>query len=41
MTVADEHCAGRIVYGGVEYCFCSLDCVSAFAQDPDAHLGWE
>jgi class 3 adenylate cyclase/YHS domain-containing protein len=38
MTVADEHCAGRIVYGGVEYCFCSLDCVSAFARDPDAHL---
>jgi adenylate cyclase len=41
MTVADEHCAGRIVYGGVEYCFCSLDCVSAFARDPDAHLAWD
>jgi class 3 adenylate cyclase/YHS domain-containing protein len=41
MTVADEHCAGRIVYGGVEYCFCSLECVSAFAGDPDAHLAWD
>jgi class 3 adenylate cyclase/YHS domain-containing protein len=41
MTVADEHCAGRIVHGGVEYCFCSLDCVSAFARDPDAHLSWD
>jgi class 3 adenylate cyclase/YHS domain-containing protein len=38
MAVADEHCAGRLVYEGVEYCFCSLDCVASFARDPSAHL---
>lgn len=41
MTVADEHCVGRLVYGGVEYCFCSLGCVAAFAEDPDAFLAWD
>lgn len=34
MTVAPEHCAGHLVHDGVGYYFCSLECASAFAQDP-------
>jgi adenylate cyclase len=34
MAVGPWHGAGRLAYEGVEYCFCSLGCAGAFAQDP-------
>jgi adenylate cyclase len=34
MAVDPWHGAGRLAYEGVEYCFCSLGCAGAFAQDP-------
>ena len=38
MTVAPEHCAGHLVHAGKGYCFCSLECVRAFAADPERYL---
>ena len=37
MTVAPEHSAGHLSHEGVGYFFCSLECASAFAQDPDRY----
>jgi adenylate cyclase len=37
MTVAPEHCAGHLTHRGEEFCFCSLECVSAFAANPDRY----
>ena len=37
MTVAPEHCAGHLTHAGRGYCFCSLECVSAFAADPERY----
>ena len=34
MAVDPWHSAGRLTHEGVEYCFCSLGCAGAFAQDP-------
>ncbi len=34
MAVDAWHGAGRLTHGGVEYCFCSLKCAGAFAQQP-------
>jgi class 3 adenylate cyclase/YHS domain-containing protein len=34
MAVDPWHGAGRLSHQGVEYCFCSLECAGAFAQDP-------
>jgi len=34
MAVDPWHGVGRLTYEGVEYCFCSLGCAGAFAQDP-------
>jgi adenylate cyclase len=37
MAVDPWHGAGRLTYQGVEYCFCSLGCAGAFAQDPTSY----
>jgi adenylate cyclase len=37
MAVDPWRGAGRLTYEGVEYCFCSLGCAGAFAQDPGAY----
>jgi adenylate cyclase len=37
MAVDSEHEAGRLTYQGVEYHFCSLDCVQAFARRPERY----
>jgi adenylate cyclase len=34
MAVDPWHSAGRLTHAGVEYCFCSLGCAGAFAQQP-------
>lgn len=34
MAVDPEHSAGRLLYEGVEFHFCSLQCAGAFAGDP-------
>ena len=34
MAITPEHCAGKIIYESVEFCFCSLECVSAFSANP-------
>lgn len=36
MAVDPEHAAGSLNYEGVEYWFCSLDCVRRFAEAPTA-----
>jgi YHS domain-containing protein len=38
MTIAPNASAGRLAHDGVEYQFCSLDCVAKFAADPDRYL---
>jgi class 3 adenylate cyclase/YHS domain-containing protein len=38
MAVTPEHCAAKLVYEGVEFCFCSLECVSAFSAHPARFL---
>jgi adenylate cyclase len=37
MAVDPWHGAGRLIHEGVEYCFCSLGCAGAFAQDPSRY----
>jgi adenylate cyclase len=37
MAVDPEHAAGTLVHDGVEYHFCSLDCVRQFAEAPDRY----
>jgi adenylate cyclase len=34
MAVDPWHSAGRLTHEGVEFCFCSIGCAGAFAQDP-------
>jgi adenylate cyclase len=34
MAIDPTRAAGRLVYEGAEYHFCSLECVAAFASDP-------
>jgi adenylate cyclase len=34
MAVDPRHGVGRLTHEGVEYCFCSLGCAGAFAQQP-------
>jgi adenylate cyclase len=41
MAVDPWHGAGRLTYQGVEYCFCSLGCAGAFAQDPSSYTAPE
>lgn len=41
MAVDPWHGAGRLTYEGVEYCFCSLGCAGAFAQDPSRYTASE
>jgi adenylate cyclase len=38
MTVAPEHCAGHLVHDGAAYHFCSFECASAFARDPERYV---
>jgi class 3 adenylate cyclase/YHS domain-containing protein len=35
MAVDPDHAAGRLMYGGTAYFFCTLACAGAFAQRPD------
>ena len=37
MAVDPEHATGMILYGGVRYHFCSIDCARAFTTDPEAY----
>ncbi|HEV2928724.1 MAG TPA: hypothetical protein VGW74_08530, partial [Propionibacteriaceae bacterium] len=37
MAVDPWHGVGRLFHDGVEYCFCSLGCAGAFAQDPSRY----
>ena len=37
MAVDPEHAAGTLVHDGVEYSFCSLDCVRQFAEAPERY----
>jgi adenylate cyclase len=37
MAVDPWHGAGRLTHNGVGYCFCSLECAGAFAQDPSRY----
>ncbi|MGH2987503.1 MAG: adenylate/guanylate cyclase domain-containing protein [Solirubrobacterales bacterium] len=37
MAVDPAHAAGTLVHGGVEYCFCSLDCARQFAEVPERY----
>ena len=37
MVVAEGRAAGALKHAGREYVFCSLECVSRFARDPDAY----
>lgn len=39
MLVSRTAVAGTVRHGGVEYRFCSLDCVSRFAADPGRYAG--
>ena len=39
MAVDPEHAAGSLVYGGIEYRFCSLDCAHQFAAAPERFVG--
>jgi adenylate cyclase len=41
MAVDPWHGAGRLTHEGVEYCFCSLGCAGAFAQDPSRYTASE
>lgn len=37
MAVDPAHCAGVLVHEEVRYHFCSMECVSRFARDPDRY----
>jgi adenylate cyclase len=37
MAVDPWHSVGRLTHQGVEYCFCSLGCAGAFAQQPSSY----
>lgn len=37
MAVDPDHSAGTLLHDGIRYFFCSLDCASAFAKDPDRY----
>jgi adenylate cyclase len=39
MAVDPDHGAGRLIYEGIEYHFCSLDCVRRFAAQPERYAG--
>src|SRR5512132_1515886 len=39
MAVDPSHGAGSLTHEGIEYCFCSLGCAGAFAQDPARYTG--
>lgn len=38
MVIAENAAAGRLIFDGVEYEFCSLDCAGKFAADPERYL---
>jgi adenylate cyclase len=38
MTVERDRAAGMLTHEGHEFWFCSLECVAAFAQDPQRHV---
>ena len=39
MVVDPDHEAGRLTYEGIEFHFCSLACVQAFAERPERYVG--
>jgi class 3 adenylate cyclase/YHS domain-containing protein len=39
MAVDPDHAAGRLIYEGSAYFFCTLDCAGAFAQRPETFAG--
>jgi adenylate cyclase len=39
MAVDPDHAAGRLIYDGTAYFFCTLACAGQFAQRPDAFAG--
>lgn len=39
MAVDPDHAAGRLMYDGTAYFFCTLACAGAFAQRPDVFAG--
>jgi len=38
MAVDPEHCAGSLCHRGIEYFFCSRQCIEAFASEPDRYV---
>jgi YHS domain-containing protein len=39
MAVDPDHAAGRLMYEGTAYCFCTLACAGVFAQRPETLVG--
>jgi adenylate cyclase len=39
MIVDPDHAAGRLMYDGTAYFFCTLDCAGAFARRPETFTG--
>ena len=39
MAVDPDHAAGRLIYEGTAYFFCTLDCAGTFAQRPESFAG--
>jgi adenylate cyclase len=39
MAVDPAHAAGRLMFAGAEYYFCSLDCAHRFAAQPERYAG--
>lgn len=38
MTIAERSTIGRLMHGGVEYQFCSLECAAKFARHPERYV---
>ena len=39
MAVDPDHAAGRLMYDGTAYYFCTLACAGTFAQQPERFVG--
>jgi YHS domain-containing protein len=39
MAVDPDHAAGRLMYEGTAYFFCTLACAGHFAREPAAYVG--
>jgi YHS domain-containing protein len=38
-SLMPEHAAGRLIFEGAAYFFCTLACAAEFAQDPERFIG--